>query len=77
MVIDLTQGGVLELSLLLRAVAYAIFFTLLGILVIRATYPLSTLERSLGWVSVGVGMVNVFMAAEWLYLFIFTDAVIQ
>lgn len=77
MIIDLSQGGVLELSLFLRAVAYACFFTLLGVLVIRAAYPLNTLERSLGWVAVGVGMINVFMAAEWLYLFIFTDAVIQ
>ena len=77
MIIDLTQGGVLELSLFLRAVAYAMFFTLLGVLVIRTNYPLNTLERSLGWVSVAVGIMNVFMAAEWLYLFIFTDAVIQ
>lgn len=76
MFIDLAPYGYLEVGLLIRLVLYAIFFFFLGIIVVRAKYPLSRFERSLGWFALVVSLSSAYMVGVWLYLYFFTSVLL-
>jgi diacylglycerol kinase len=77
MIIDIAPNEVLELSLFLRALIYAVGWSLMGLWLLSASDRIRKYEKALAVVCLLTGAFNALMAIEWLYFFFFTDATLQ
>jgi hypothetical protein len=59
----------LEVGLVVRAIMWAVLFTVLGIFLLRSEYSHMRVVKITAWIMVIISIINVFMAIEWIITF--------